>query len=42
MRPDDGDTIASALAVFAMALLATGLIGASLVMGRKMGELFRA
>jgi iron(III) transport system permease protein len=42
MRPDDGDSIASALAVFAMALLAGGLITASLVMGRKMGELFRA
>lgn len=42
MRPDDGDTIASALSVFAMGLLATGLLGASLVMGRKMGELFRA
>jgi iron(III) transport system permease protein len=42
MRPDDGDMIASALAVFAMGLLATGLLGASLVLGRKMGELFRA
>lgn len=42
MRPDDGDTIASALSVYAMGLLAAGLLGASLVMGRKMGELFRA
>jgi iron(III) transport system permease protein len=42
MRPDDGDSIASALAVFAMALLGVSLLVASLVLGRKMGELFRA
>jgi iron(III) transport system permease protein len=42
MRPDDGDNIASALAVFAMALLAVSLLVAGLVLGRKMGELFRA
>lgn len=42
MRPDDGDSIASALAVFAMVLLGASLFIASLVLGRKMGELFRA
>jgi iron(III) transport system permease protein len=42
MRPDDGDNIASALAVFAMALLFVALLAASLALGRKMGELFRA
>jgi iron(III) transport system permease protein len=42
MRPDDGDQIASALGVFAMVLLALCLLAASLVLGRKMGELFRA
>lgn len=42
MRPDDGDMIASALAVFAMGLLAIGLVASSLVLGRRMGELFRA
>ncbi len=42
MRPDDGDQIASALAVFAMAFLAVCLLAATLVLGRKMGELFRA
>jgi iron(III) transport system permease protein len=42
MRPDDGDSIASALAVIAMGLLAVGLVTASLLLGRKMGELFRA
>lgn len=42
MRPDDGDSIASALAVFAMGLLGISLLVASLVLGRKMGELFRA
>jgi iron(III) transport system permease protein len=42
MRPDDGDMIASALAVYAMGLLAFCLLAASLVLGRRMGQLFRA
>jgi iron(III) transport system permease protein len=42
MRPDDGDNIACALAVFAMGLLALSLLGANLALGRKLGELFRA
>lgn len=42
MRPDDGDRIASALALFAMGLLGLCLLAASLVLGRKLGELFRA
>src|SRR5205085_8474104 len=42
MRPDDGDQIASALAVFAMGLLGLSLLVAGLILGRKMGELFRA
>jgi iron(III) transport system permease protein len=42
MRPDDGDNIASALAVIAMVLLGVLLLAAGLLLGRKMGELFRA
>lgn len=42
MSPDNGDNIACALGVFAMALLFGSLLAASLVLGRKMGELFRA
>jgi iron(III) transport system permease protein len=42
MRPDDGDNIACALSLFAMVLLAVCILVASLVLGRKMGELFRA
>ena len=42
MRPDDGDNIASALAVFAMGLLGVSLLAAGLALGRKMGELFVA
>jgi iron(III) transport system permease protein len=42
MRPDDGDSIASALAVLAMGLLAVSLAVAALLLGRRMGELFRA
>jgi len=42
MRPDDGDSIASALSVLAMGLLAASLLVASVLLGRKMGELFRA
>ena len=42
MRPDDGDNIACALALFAMALLAASLLVANLALGKKLGELFRA
>lgn len=42
MRPDDGDNLASALAVIAMVLLGVCLLLAGLLLGRKMGELFRA
>jgi iron(III) transport system permease protein len=42
MRPDDGDNIACALALFAMALLAFSLLVANLALGKKLGELFRA
>lgn len=42
MRPDDGDQIACALSVFAMGLLGFSLLTASVILGRKMGELFRA
>jgi iron(III) transport system permease protein len=42
MRPDSGDNLASALSVFAMALLGVSLLVASLALGRKLGELFRA
>jgi iron(III) transport system permease protein len=42
MRPDDGDNIACALALFAMALLAVSLVVANFALGRKLGELFRA
>jgi iron(III) transport system permease protein len=42
MRPDDGDNIASALALFAMGLLCLCLLAASVALGRKLGELFRA
>lgn len=41
-RPDNGDNLASALAVVAMGLLVLSLLIASLVLGRKLGELFRA
>ncbi|MBL8799909.1 MAG: iron ABC transporter permease [Planctomycetia bacterium] len=41
MRPDDGDQIASALGVFAMALLGGSLLVAAVALGRRMGELFR-
>jgi iron(III) transport system permease protein len=40
--PDRGDAIACALGVFAMGMLFVSLLAASLVLGRKMGELFRA
>jgi iron(III) transport system permease protein len=42
LRPDDGDRLASALAVVAMGLLALALLAASLLLGRRMGQLFRA
>jgi iron(III) transport system permease protein len=41
-RPDDGPYIASAMGVLGMALLATALITATAILGRRMGELFRA
>ncbi len=40
-RLGDGQYIASAMGVWGMALLAVTLIGASIMMGRKMGALFR-
>ncbi|MBI2191885.1 MAG: iron ABC transporter permease [Planctomycetes bacterium] len=40
-RLDDGPYIASALGVWAMAFLTLSLMGAALIMGRKMGEMFR-
>ena len=40
-RLGDGPYIASAMGVWGMALLALTLIGASLMMGRKMGAIFR-
>ncbi|HEV3257167.1 MAG TPA: iron ABC transporter permease [Gemmataceae bacterium] len=42
MQPEEGDNLASALAVFAMGFLVVGLLAAGLALGRKMGELFRA
>jgi len=40
-RLGDGQAIASALGVWGMALLATTLLGASVIMGRKLGAVFR-
>ena len=37
----DGPYIASAMGVWAMVLLAVTLIGASILMGKKMGAIFR-
>jgi iron(III) transport system permease protein len=42
LRPDDGPYIASAMGVLGMAILVVSLAVASIVLGRKMGELFRA
>jgi iron(III) transport system permease protein len=42
LRPDDGPYIASAMGVIGMGILALSLVAASVVLGRKMGELFRA
>lgn len=41
-RLGDGPQVASAMGVWGMALLALALIGASLVMGKRMGAMFRA
>ena len=41
-RPDDGPYIASAMGVLGMALLALALLVATIILGRRMGELFRA
>ena len=41
-RLGDGQYIASAMGVWGMALLAVTLISASLLMGRRMGAMFRA
>jgi iron(III) transport system permease protein len=42
LRPEDGDRLASALGVVAMVLLGTALLGASLLLGRRLGQMFRA
>jgi iron(III) transport system permease protein len=41
-RLGDGELVASAMGVWAMALLAVTLLGASAIIGKKMGALFRA
>jgi iron(III) transport system permease protein len=41
-RLGDGPYVASALGVWGMALLAVCLVGASIVLGKKMGQMFRA
>lgn len=41
-RPDDGPYIACAMGVLGMALLATALLTATAILGKRMGELFRA
>ncbi|MFW5798352.1 MAG: ABC transporter permease, partial [Planctomycetota bacterium] len=41
-RLDDGPYIASALGVWAMVFLALSLVAASVAMGKKMGQIFRA
>ena len=40
-RLGDGPYIASAMGVWAMALLAVTLVGASVLIGKKMGAIFR-
>jgi iron(III) transport system permease protein len=40
-RPGDGLYIASALGVWAMALLTVTLFGASILLGKKLGAIFR-
>jgi iron(III) transport system permease protein len=42
LRPDDGPLVASAMGVVGMVLLIVSLVAASIVLGKKMGELFRA
>jgi iron(III) transport system permease protein len=42
LRPDDGPYVASAMGVLGMVILTASLVAASVVLGRKMGELFRA
>jgi iron(III) transport system permease protein len=42
LRPDDGPYIASAMGVIGMGILVVCLTAAGVVLGRKMGELFRA
>jgi iron(III) transport system permease protein len=42
LRPDDGPYIASAMGVIGMGILVVSMATATLVLGRKMGELFRA
>jgi iron(III) transport system permease protein len=42
LRPDDGPYIASAMGVIGMVILIVSMLAASAVLGRKMGELFRA
>ena len=41
LEPGNGDTIASALGVVGMGILACCILGASVILGRRMGELFR-
>jgi iron(III) transport system permease protein len=41
-RPDDGPYIASAMGVFGMALLGVALTAATVLLGKRLGELFRA
>jgi iron(III) transport system permease protein len=38
----EGRFVASALGVWAMAFLATTILGASLILGKKLGAIFRA
>jgi iron(III) transport system permease protein len=40
-RLGDGPYIASALGIWSMVFLTVSLIGASMILGRKMGEMFR-
>jgi iron(III) transport system permease protein len=42
LRPDDGPYIASAMGVIGMAILGLSMLAASAVLGRRMGDLFRA
>jgi iron(III) transport system permease protein len=42
LRPDDGPYIASAMGVLGMGLLVVSLVAAGVVLGKRMGEMFRA